>query len=149
MANEKSIPEAANETTEPKVAANENSAENSFSLDKVLQSIDKIINDKEYINSAISELRQMDITGSGDIGSAGKAKAIGKIVKEREITNRQTLKILEKMYDDLKPQKPDDETAKLMHITDAISKYPPEFAADIIKKVVQQMFVKAGAEIVK
>ena len=42
---------------------------------------------------------------SGDIGSAQKAEAIGAVVKCRETTNQQTLRFLEKIYDDLKPPK--------------------------------------------
>lgn len=78
-------------------------AANKLTMDYVLSQIEKIALQTEYLNNAISELRQMEIVGSGDIGSANKAEAIGDIVKCRETTNQQLLKLYEKMYDDLKP----------------------------------------------
>ena len=84
-----------------------------LSMDWVLQRIDKIINDTEYVRDAMDQLADMN-TGavSDDIGSAQKAEAIGEVVRHRETTNQQTLKFLEKMYDDLKSQRPSESTVQ-------------------------------------
>jgi len=75
-----------------------------LSINYVLEQIEKIATQTEYLNQVISELRQMEIAGPGDIGTAQKAEALGDIVKCRETTNQQLLKLYEKMYDDLKPK---------------------------------------------
>ena len=122
-----------------------------LSMDYVLTRMDKIINDTAYLHEAITAVGNMEAAEPGVNGSCdtSRGEAIKAIVVSREMTNRQTLKLLEKMYDDLKPKELSDDILKLKQLTDTFCRYPNEFAEDVIRKASQQMFVKAGAEIVK
>ena len=60
----------------------------------IMQSMDKIIGDTSHIQDAMAQMA-LDT-------NSGTAAVIGDIVKCRETTNQQTLRLLEKMYDDLK-----------------------------------------------
>lgn len=71
----------------------------------VLDKTEQIINDTEYIHSALEQLALMPKSDPGDIAGEEKAKAIGEIVRCREATNQQALKFYEKMYDDLTDKK--------------------------------------------
>ena len=71
----------------------------------VLDKTEQIINDTEYIHSALEQLALMPKSDPGDIAGQEKAKAIGEIVRCREATNQQALKFYEKMYDDLTDKK--------------------------------------------
>lgn len=133
-------------TSETKV----NSAAPVLSMDYVLTRIDKIINDTAYLHEAIATVGKMEAAQPGIDGcDTSRGDAIKTIVVSRETTNQQTLKLLEKMYDDLKPKELTDDILKLKQLTDTLCRYPNEFAEDVIRKASQQMFVKAGAEIVK
>lgn len=77
---------------------------NKLSMCYILEQIEKIASQTAYISDAISELRQMNISCAGDIGSASKAEAISEVVKCREATNQQLLRFYEKMYEDIKPK---------------------------------------------
>ena len=74
-----------------------------LSIDYVLDKIEHIIKDSEYIHNALEQLALMPRSEPGDIAGQEKAKAIGDIVRCRETTNQQALRLYEKMYDDLKP----------------------------------------------
>lgn len=127
-----------------------NSAAPVLSMDYVLTRIDKIINDTAYLHEAITTVGSMEAAQPGVNGcDTSCGDAIKTIVVSRETTNQQTLKLLEKMYDDLKPKELSDDILKLKQLTDTLCRYPNEFAEDVIRKASQQMFVKAGAEIVK
>ncbi len=76
-----------------------------LSLDYLLGQIEKIASQTDYLNQAISELRQMEAAGPGDIATAGKAEALHIVVTCRETTNQQLLRFYEKLYDDIKPEK--------------------------------------------
>jgi hypothetical protein len=73
-------------------------------MDYVLEQIEKIATEREYLHDAISELSKTNSGGPGDIGAQGKAQALGEIVTSREQTNQKLLSLYEKMYDDLKSQ---------------------------------------------
>lgn len=127
-----------------------NSPAPTLSMDYVLTRIDKIINDTAYLHEAITAVGNMEAAEPGMNGcDTSRGNAIQTIVLSRETTNQQTLKLLEKMYDDLKPKELSDDILKLKQLTDTLCRYPNEFAEDVIRKAAQQMFVKAGAEIVK
>lgn len=84
---------------------NQNASDNTvkFNMQFILDNIVKIMNDTKYITDALENLSNMPVSqGPGDVAGQGKAQAIGKIVESREETNRQILKFLEYMYDDLK-----------------------------------------------
>lgn len=70
-----------------------------YTMEYCLEQIERIGHQTEYLNQAMSELRQME---EGSDSSSVKAMALGDIVKCRETTNQQMLRFYEKMYDDLK-----------------------------------------------
>lgn len=74
-----------------------------LTMDYVLNSIDGIIKDSSYIHEAIGAIRDLDVIESpcGD----DRSNSISAAVQSRETTNQQLLRLLEKMYDDLKPEK--------------------------------------------
>ena len=73
----------------------------------ILTRINNIINQTGYITSAFESLVQMGDGDSGDCGAPGnimgkaKADAVAEVVRAREATNQQILRLYEKMYDDL------------------------------------------------
>ena len=75
-----------------------------LTMDYVLEQIEKIATETEYLHNAISELSKTNSCGPGDVGTQEKAHALGEIVTSREHTNQRLLSLYEKMYDDLKSQ---------------------------------------------
>lgn len=75
-----------------------------LTMDYILGQIEKIATETEYLHNAISELSKTNSVGPGDVGTQGKAHALGEIVTSREHTNQRLLSLYEKMYDDLKAQ---------------------------------------------
>lgn len=73
----------------------------------ILNRINNIINQTSYIGEACEALAAMSDGEVGAPGSPGnmqgasKAEAIATVVRARETTNQQILKLYEKMYDDL------------------------------------------------
>ncbi|MBP3636187.1 MAG: hypothetical protein J6K13_01365 [Clostridia bacterium] len=73
----------------------------------ILTRINDIINQTGYITSAFESLTQMGDGDSGDCGAPGnimgkaKAEAAAEVVRARETTNQQILRLYEKMYDDM------------------------------------------------
>ena len=93
-------------------------------LDWILKRMDLIMNDTFHIQNALGQLAAMDTDGEpAGAAAAAKAEAITDVVKCRETTNQQVLRFLEKMYDDLKPQKPVNVMDSLLGI---ISQLPPD-----------------------
>lgn len=84
---------------------NATKAKDKLTIKYVLDKTEQIINDTEYIHSALEQLALMPKSDPGDIAGQEKAKAIGEIVRCREATNQQALKFYEKMYDDLAGKK--------------------------------------------
>jgi hypothetical protein len=124
-----------------------------LTMQYILQSIDKIINDYAHIHEAISAIKEMSVfVGEKDESrDRSTGDAISQTVQARETTNQQMIKLLEKMYDDLKPQKEivSEDIVKLQQLADVLnSKLNPAIAANILQKSVQQMFVKPGALVV-
>lgn len=87
----------------------EETTKTKYSIEYILEQVAKIQEQTEYLNKTIEKLSAMDDGDSGDGDSPGnilgqaKAQAFGDIVRCRETTNQQLLKLYEKMYDDLKP----------------------------------------------
>ena len=75
-----------------------------LTVNYVLNQIEQIVKYNEYIHNALEQLASMPKSDPGDIAGQEKAKAIGDIVRCRETTNQQVLRLYEKMYDDLKPR---------------------------------------------
>lgn len=73
----------------------------------IIHHIYNLIDQTDYITSAIKSLVQMGDGDSGDCGAPGnimgkaKAEAVAEVVRARETTNQQILKLYEKMYDDM------------------------------------------------
>ena len=62
-------------------------------IDRILDSINAITREVSYIREAIEAFKTQ-----GDAGNS-----LGVLVSAREETNRKSLELLEKMYDDIKP----------------------------------------------
>ncbi len=78
-----------------------------YSVEYILTKIAEIQSETAYLNEALAKLSTMSDGDSGDPGSPGnilgaeKAKSFGDIVRCRETTNQQMLKMYEKMLDNL------------------------------------------------
>ncbi len=75
-----------------------------YTIDYILVKIAEIQSQTEYLNQSISELSKVRSAGPEDIGAAEKAKALSDVVRCRETTNQQILKLYEKMYDNMSAQ---------------------------------------------
>jgi len=85
-----------------------------LTMDYVLEQIEKIATETEYLHNAISELSKTNSCGPGDVGTQEKAHALGEIVTSREHTNQRLLSLYEKMYDDLKAQSLPNERERII-----------------------------------
>ena len=76
-----------------------------LTMEYVLSRIDQIMKDTAHIHEAMKAISGMPVNESpnGGYGDQAKGEAIANAVQSRETTNQQMLKLLEKMYDDLKP----------------------------------------------
>ena len=127
-----------------------------LSMEYVLSRIDAIINDTEYIHEAIKAIIEIPImmptdgmmNYQGDYAGQAKAEAISQAISSREKTNQKLIQLLEKMYDDLKPQEPSEDILKIKQLTEALSSLPSEYVMTILQKSVQQMFVKPATAVV-
>ena len=118
--------------------AKETSAE--MSLAWVMAKMDTIINDTAHITDTLSALRDMPHTEAHDYAGANKAEAMGKVVQAREETNRQTLRFLEKMYEDLKPRKANPvsmikEMGAHMDVEEMINMLPPADKVAMMREI--------------
>ena len=83
-------------------------------LSWLLQQIAAIQSDTEYLKDGLAQLAQMGVGDSGEPGSPGnilgqaRATALRDIVRGRESTNQQLLRLYEKMYDDLFSRRADE-----------------------------------------
>ena len=75
-----------------------------FTIEYILEQLEKVREDSAYIFEALSKLECVTTGGSGDIGAAEKAKGIADVVRCRETTNQQLLRFYEKLYDDIKAE---------------------------------------------
>lgn len=139
----------AGEPTETAAAAEGDSTEIRLTMGYVLSRIDLILNDTAHIHEAIAAIQKME-PGQPSLNAPDTSRiAITNVVQARETTNQQMIRLLEKMYDDLKPKEPSEDIQKLQQLNDVLCRFPKDVATAVILKVSQQMFVKAGAEIVK
>ena len=126
-----------------------------LSMAYIMSRIEAIADDSKYFREALNAIKDMpasEVSGGnsymGDIAGQAKAEAIGQSIQARETTNQQLIHLLEKMYDDLKPKAPSVEVQMFKQLSDALSNFPREYAAEILKNAAQQMFVRAGAAVV-
>lgn len=97
-----------------------------YNLNYVLEQIEKLAVQTDYVMSVIGELRQMETGGDSgvvDMAGAQKAEALSDVVKCRETTNQQLLRFYEKMYDDLKP-KPQTVREKALGFVESAMNHP-------------------------
>jgi len=84
----------------------------SIELAFLLNQIAAIQNDTEYLKEGLAQLAQLGMGDSGEPGAPGnilgqaKATALRDMVRGRESTNQQLLRLYEKMYDDLFAHRP-------------------------------------------
>ena len=95
--------------------AYQNTAETPLTMDYLLSKIEAVRMDTEHLHEAIAALRDTAAAGPGDIVGQEKAKALGDIVRCRETTNQQLLKLYEKMYDDLQNKDKADADSDIRH----------------------------------
>ena len=100
-----------------------------LTMEYLLAKIDEIAAQTAYLHDAIEKLGQMKTgNGPGDVAGEAQAHAIGDVIRCRETTNQQLLKLYEKMYDDLKP-KP-SERLEALHQLSALITANENFAGD-------------------
>jgi hypothetical protein len=67
---------------------------NKIDQDYIIKKIDQIMNEKDYLLKALDSLTHMPKSdGPGDLGAQAKAQAIAEVVKSREETNQQMIKL--------------------------------------------------------
>lgn len=71
--------------------------------DVVIKLISQIQDENEAVLKALDELERMPVSGTpGDIAGQARALAIRDVVRSRETTNQELLKIYSRMYCDLR-----------------------------------------------
>ncbi len=96
---------------------------NKFTLNYVLEQIEKIASETQYLNNVVENLGKMTLDFSEESNYEAyksQAEALGDAVRCRETTNQQLLRFYEKMYDDLKVtelQQKSGTTAQLENVT--------------------------------
>jgi len=96
---------------------------NKFTLNYVLEQIEKIASETQYLNNVVENLGKMTLDFSEEYNYEAyksQAEALGDAVRCRETTNQQLLRFYEKMYDDLKVtelQQKSGTTAQLESVT--------------------------------
>ncbi len=84
--------------------------EDKLTMSYVLEQIEKIAAQTEYLNQAIDQLGKMsdgepgEACSPGNIAGQAKAQALGDVVRCRETTNQQLLSFYTMLYTDLKQQ---------------------------------------------
>lgn len=121
-----------------------------FTTTDILQRMDQILSNQSHLQDALSSLKELAsnvATGQvamkdGSVG--GLADAMARVVNSRENTYRESLDLLGKMYQDLRPYRSPvpEEMERLEGIMKAIERYTPEQQTEMMKKALQQMMVK-------
>ncbi len=116
-------------TTEPK---------EKLTINYILNQIEQIVKDTEYIHNALKQLAAMPTSAPGDIAGQEKAKAIGEIVRSRETTNQQILRLYGKMYDDLNPREGNTKNKALEMLSEIVKEgsfYESEQGAEVLSDI--------------
>lgn len=82
-------------------STSEQQSSEKLTMDYLLGKLEEISLGQSFVTDAISELGKMKSGGPGDVGTQEQAKAVGEIIKAREMTNQKLIALYEKMYDDL------------------------------------------------
>lgn len=84
---------------------NNTAGNDKLTVNYILEQLEKIRTDTEYLHQAISQLGQLgNAQIPGDVAGAAKAEALGNVVKCRETTNQKLIAFYEKLYSELNPQ---------------------------------------------
>ncbi len=97
-----------------------------LSMDYVLEQIEKVAAQTEYLNEVIAHTSEIPNAGPGDVTGQSKADAIMNVVRCRETTNQHLLKLYEKMYDDLKPKTLSLQEQALRLVQEFLGRIEPE-----------------------
>ena len=119
-----------------------------LSMEFILSRIDQILKDNAHTHEAIKAVQDIPVMKpnenmvnyQGDFAGQAKAEAISKAVLSRETTNQQLIRLLEKMYDDLKPKKQSESVMMFQQLTETLRDYPPDTVNGILQAAVTQMF---------
>ena len=109
-----------------------------LTINYVLNQIEQIVKDTGYLYNALEHLALMPNSAPGDTAGQEKAKAIGEIIRCRETTNQQALRLYEKMYDDLKPKEESTKSKAIGMISEMVEKLSfsePEQGAEAISNI--------------
>ena len=88
-------------------AAEKKAAAVPITLPDLLERIDRIAAQTDYLMKALEQLQAIPpAAGPGDIVGQAKAQAVADIMRCRETTNQRILQMYETMYADLKPSDP-------------------------------------------
>ena len=79
----------------------------------ILSQIERIAADRAYLEEALVSLNAIQTGGPGDVGAAGKAEGISRVVKAHQETNRRLLDFYESLWRDRHPR-PATEREKLL-----------------------------------
>ena len=114
-------------------STSEQQSSEKLTMDYLLGKLEEISLGQSFVTDAISELGKMKSGGPGDVGTQEQAKAVGEIIKAREMTNQKLIALYEKMYDDLTSkqttlkemamqalEKAADDEGKIVAISDAL-----------------------------
>ncbi len=74
-----------------------------YTLDYVLAQIERIAVQTAHLDRVMEELQALQSVGVGDIAGQAKGEALAEVVRSREATNQQLLRLYEQMFNDLRP----------------------------------------------
>ena len=88
--------------------------ETGLTMEWVMAKMDAIIHENAYIIDAINALQTLPNEKYEMHAYGGKAQASADMVRAREETNQQVLKLLERVYDDLRPKTPSSSSPEML-----------------------------------
>jgi hypothetical protein len=109
-----------------------NIPEAGVTIEWICSRIDMIMKDNAHITDSLKSLGSMTGTSGGNLST--QAESMGIVVQAREETNRQALRLLEMMYQDVKPSKQSKLAELAAHIDfdDLVQKIDGKDAAQFI-----------------
>ena len=129
------------ETAERKTSSENTSgtkSENAMpTLGYILERIESIAKDSEYIHEALAQLSELKAAGPGDICGQSKADAIAHVVDAREETNRKLLAFYEMLYKDIAKQALGKNTMAEQLIAIIADEMNPDTKSDMLDTVRQ------------
>ena len=84
---------------------NETLPQEKLSINYILEQIEAIQSQTDYLQNVITSLAETHSGGPGDTGAQERARALGEVIVSRETTNQKLIAFYERLYDDLKPDK--------------------------------------------